>query len=248
MTTNVIEDVIGGAVAWRRSGAAGQPTAVFLHGLGGNRFSWEPQLQDLSEARQCCAWELPGYGDSPGLVESLPGLADVAAQSISSITTELVDVVGLSFGGMVAQHLALEHPHLVRSLALLDTSPAFGLDGTTTPESWLASRVRPLHDTRTPRERLVPIVEAMVGSDCPQDVRDSVVDSMQAIPPASLEAACRALVRHDTRDRLHEITVPTLVLVGTEDTETPPSYAAELASLTVVANVILNLDETLMKR
>ena len=228
-TTHVIDDVLGGPVAWRSAGDHHAATAVFLHGLGGNRTSWEPQLSDLRDMRRCCAWELPGYGDSPGLIESLPALGDVAAQWISTIADGPVDVVGLSFGGMVAQHLTLRHPHLVRSLALLDTSPAFGLDGTT-PEEWLATRVTPLHDPRTPAERLTPVVAAMVGPHCPQQVKDDVVESMQAIPAASLEAACRALVHHDTRDRLHEIAVPTLVLVGSEDTETPPAYAEQIAS------------------
>ncbi len=57
-----------------------------------------------------------------------------------------------------------------------------------------------------------------------------MVDSMRAVPAESLAAACRALVDHDTRERLAGIAAPTLVVVGSEDTETPPSYAREIAS------------------
>jgi 3-oxoadipate enol-lactonase len=223
-TANVIIDVIGGPVAWRASGRDRADVAVFFHGLGGNRFSWDPQLSALADSRRCCAWDLPGYGDSPGIVESLPSLAELAAGWIADLCGGPVDVVGLSFGGMVAQHLTLNHPGLVRTLALLDTSPAFGLDGITTAEAWLATRVGPLQDGRIGR-----LVDGMVGRGCPAEVKASIVAAMQAIRPESLAAACHALVNHDTRNELPRITAPSLVLVGAEDTETPPSYAAELA-------------------
>ena len=225
-----ITDVLGGPVAWRTSGAADAPAAVFLHGLGGQRTNWDPQLAALGDVRRCCAWDQPGYGASPGRPGSLPELAAVAAEWIAGLGAGPVDVVGLSFGGMVAQHLALDHPHLVRTLALLDTSPAFGLDGVTTKEDWLASRVTPLHDTSTAADRIGRVVAGLVGPACPAEVRRVMVDSMRAVPAESLAAACRALVDHDTRERLAGIAAPTLVVVGSEDTETPPSYAREIAS------------------
>jgi 3-oxoadipate enol-lactonase len=229
-TANGVEDVIGGSVAWRTAGAEQSDVAVFLHGLGGDRFSWEPQLPALADIRRCYAWDLPGYGASTGIIESLPALAELAAQWIAQLSDRPVDVVGLSFGGMVAQHLTLNHPRLVRTLALLATSPAFGIDGVTTAEAWLATRLTPIHDRRPPVDRIATIVDGMVGPDCSAEVRASIVASMHAVPPQSLAAACRALVQHDTRERLHRITVPTLVMVGSEDTETPPSYAAQLAT------------------
>src|SRR5690242_4464975 len=104
--TSWTTDVLGGPVAWRTSGAPDAPTAVFLHGLGGRRGNWDPQLAALGDARRCCAWDQPGYGDSAGLPGSLPELAAAAARWITEdLETDEVDVVGLSFGGMVAQHL-----------------------------------------------------------------------------------------------------------------------------------------------
>jgi pimeloyl-ACP methyl ester carboxylesterase len=162
-----------------------------------------------------------------------------------------VDLVGLSFGGMVAQHLTLDHPELVRTLTLLDTSPAFGLDGVTTPESWLDSRVRAIRDPEPSAPGVEAVVAGLVGRQASPEVRSTMVESMRAVPAATLEAACRALVRHDTRDRLDEITAPVLVMVGAEDTETPPSYAEAIArpipgaELMVVpgAGHLLNLED-----
>ncbi|HEY7857603.1 MAG TPA: alpha/beta fold hydrolase [Candidatus Nanopelagicales bacterium] len=213
-------------VAWCESGTG--PLALFLHGLGGDRHSWDPQLAELADIRRCIAWDMPGYGASPGLPDSLDALADAAAALIVGVGAEEADVVGLSLGGMVAQHLALRHPRLVRTLTLLDTSPAFGLDGTT-KEQWLATRVGPLSEAATPPDVARAIVADMVGPDCPDDVRAAVVRSMQAVPPASLQAACAALVEHDVRESLHQIDLSVLVMVGALDPETPVSYARAIA-------------------
>jgi pimeloyl-ACP methyl ester carboxylesterase len=214
-------------MAWRSSGSAGAPPAVFIHGLGGNRFSWEPQLNDLADLRQCLACDLPGYGKSAGLPGTLPELASLVAGWIGSLGRGPADVVGLSFGGMVAQHLALNHPETVRTLALLDTSPAFGFDGVTTPEEWLATRVSPSPDASAPDTDRV--IAGIVGPDCPGEVRDAAAAIMREVPAATLAAACRALVAHDTRDRLHEVTAVTVVMVGAQDRETPETYARAIA-------------------
>ncbi len=154
-----------------------------------------------------------------------------------------MDVVGLSFGGMLAQHLALQHPALVRTLALLDTSPRFGMDGVTTREEWLATRVDPLRERRTPAEQVERVVAGLVGRSCPAAVREVAAASMRAVPGASLAAACRALVDHDTCDRLHAVHAPTLVLVGAEDTETPVDYSAAIAQRIPGARLVV-LPET----
>ena len=59
------------------------PAVLFLHGLGGNRHSFDHQLEGLSHDYQCIAWDVPGYGGSPALPElsfdALPmGLSPVA--------------------------------------------------------------------------------------------------------------------------------------------------------------------------
>jgi pimeloyl-ACP methyl ester carboxylesterase len=119
---------------------------------------------------------------------------------------------------------------LVRTLTLLDTSPAFGLDGVTTPESWLATRIRAIRDPDPAAPGIEAVAAGLLGAAASAEVRATLVESMRAVPAATLEAACRALIGHDTRARLPEVTAPTLVMVGEDDTETPPSYAAAIAA------------------
>jgi 3-oxoadipate enol-lactonase len=246
-----LTDVVERPVAWREAGDPSGRAAVFLHGLGGRRTNWDLQLAALSDIRRCCAVDLPGYGDSAGVPGSLSEVAAGIAEWIAGLGNGPVDLVGLSFGGMVAQHLTLDHPELVRTLTLLDTSPAFGLDGVTTPESWLDSRIRAIRDPDPSAPGIEAVVAGLVGRHASTEVRSTMVESMRAVPAATLEAACRALVRHDTRDRLDQITAPVLVMVGAEDTETPPSYSEAIAApiagaeLVVVpgAGHLLNLED-----
>jgi 3-oxoadipate enol-lactonase len=215
-------------LAWREAGAG--PLALFLHGLGGSRTSWDLQLVQLGHHRRCVAWDMPGYGVSAGAPTTLDDVADAAADLIHTLGGGPADVVGLSFGGMVAQHLALRHPAVVRTLALLDTSPAFGLDGTTTAQQWLADRLAPLDAGTTIAELAEEAIPAMAGRRCPTDRVDDAVAAMRRVPADAFRAACHALVGHDVRVRLHAITQPCAVLVGQEDTETPVEYARALAA------------------
>lgn len=215
-------------MAWRESGSG--PLALFLHGLGGSRTSWDPQLTALGSVRRCVAWDMPGYGASTGSPSSFDVLADAAAQLIVSLTDgsgERADVVGLSMGGMVAQHLVLRHPHLVRSLVLLDTSPAFGLDGTT-PEHWLRQRLAPLAAGQSPAQMAPQVLASIVGPHTTQAQLADAVAAMSRIDAKALAAACRTLVTHDTRAALAAVGCPTVVAVGEHDEETPVSYAKEL--------------------
>lgn len=214
-------------VAWREAGS-GTP-AVFLHGLGGSRTSWDAQLQELGALRRCIAWDMPGYGRSSGTPVSLEQLADAAAQLVTELGAGPADIVGLSMGGMIAQHLALRHPQLVSSLALLDTSPAFGMNGTT-PEQWLDARLDPIRAGATAAEIAPAVINGIAGPGSTHEQRASAIASMRRISTASLMAACAALVRHDLRDRLAEIAVPVTVLIGSDDLETPLAYAEALTS------------------
>ena len=149
-------DIERGGLAWREAGEG--EVALLLHGLGGSRTAWRP-AGELSDRRRCVAWDLPGYGavGTARRPAHVPGLADAVARLLDVLGADRAHVVGLSMGGMIAQHAALHHADRVRSLALLSTSPAFGLDGTR-PEDWRAARLAPLDAGRQPGDDAVGVV------------------------------------------------------------------------------------------
>jgi pimeloyl-ACP methyl ester carboxylesterase len=238
-------------VAWREAGDAALPVALFLHGLGGSRIAWEPQLTALSGVRRCVAWDAPGYGASKPGPEPLTfdALADAAAGLLDRLEAETADVVGMSFGGMIAQYLALRHPGRVRTLALISTSPKFGLDGTQ-PEEWRAARLAPLDAGVEPKDMTRGVLTSLAAPGAEPAAVDSAVRAMARVPATGLRAAIDCLVTHDTRGRLKDIHGPTLVMVGERDAETPVAYASALAAgipgarLTVIpgAGHLLNVE------
>ncbi|RPF21151.1 alpha/beta fold hydrolase [Myceligenerans xiligouense] len=99
-----------------RAGSAHAPL-LFLHGGTVAGWSWEEQVEAFTD-RQVVTPDLPGFGrrardDWPGL----HGAADIVAEQLATLgVAGPVDVVGLSFGGLVGLHVAARHPGLVRTL------------------------------------------------------------------------------------------------------------------------------------
>ena len=215
-------------VAWRETGDG--PPVVFLHGLGGTRTAWDPQLRGLGDRFRCIAWDMPGYGNSAPIGElTFPAIADSLADLLDLLGVEAADLVGLSFGGMHALHAALRHPARVRRLVLADTSPAFGLDGTT-PQDWIAARLGPLERARSPADMAAGVIDSICAVVLEPEVRGQLVASFGRISETGFRAAVECLVHHDVRDRLADIGCPSLVVVGSEDRETPVEYAQALAA------------------
>jgi 3-oxoadipate enol-lactonase len=236
--------------AWREAGDG--ELVVLLHGLGGSRISWEPQLAALGARRRVVAWDLPGYGASEPLPDdpvTVRALADAAARFIQALGAPRAHVVGISMGGMIAQYLAAWHPAQVRSLTLLSTSPAFGLDGTR-PEEWRAARLAPLDQGLEPIDFAERVLGAIAGPHITVEAMAQQRAAMARITSAALRRSIDCLVTHDTRSMLAEIQVHTLVMVGALDEETPETYSEHLArgipnaTLAVVAGAghLLNVE------
>lgn len=227
-------DMCGTHFSWRGSSAAvasGTSPVVFLHGLTGSRWSWEPQLDGLSADRSVLAWDAPGYGQSAALSSdvSFNGFADAVIRCAHEAGIDRFHLVGLSFGGMIAQYAALRHPDRLVSLALVATSPKFGFDGVTTPESWRAARLAPLDAGQQPRDFAPVVIRAISGPSISDEALAGQIRAADLVSADALRTAIDVLITHDTRHLLDQITTPTLCIAGALDAETPPAYVAFLA-------------------
>jgi 3-oxoadipate enol-lactonase len=233
--------------AWREAGpdvttVSATDGIVFLHGLGGSRISWEPQLAALTTDHRVIAWDLPGYGDGPILSGecgpapfSFPLLADAIVAFVDEVfgrpdapKAPGVHIVGISFGGMIAQHAAALHPDRFASLTLLSTSPRFGMDGTS-PEAWRAARLAPLDAGQEPIDFADAVLRRLAGPHISEEALAGQRAAMGRVSGAALRRAIDCLVTHDSRALLGAITAPTLCLVGELDDETPVAYSRYLA-------------------
>ena len=224
---SVLADVDERPVAWREAGSG--DVVLFLHGIGHSRIAWDRQLEDLSDRWRCVAWDLPGFGASEPLeAMTFPAIADAAVSLLDRLGVDSAHLVGLSFGGQQALHVAVGHPDRVRSLVLADTSPAFGTNGMTR-EEWIDQRLEPLRSGLTPADIAESVMAGVSGPDFSGPDFDLAVAAMGRLTPQGYEDAVRCLPTHDVRDALATIDVPTLVVVGELDLATPPDVARLLA-------------------
>jgi len=208
----------------------GRPALLFLHGLGGDRDSFAPQLAHLSARHECVAWTMPGYGDSDPLDDlSFPTLAAAACDLLDEHGIERAVVVGQSLGGMVAQQMGIAHPDRVVGLVLVATTAAFGKPGSSFNDEFLAARLAPIEAGDTPADLAVDIVDSIVGAAASAACRSHAVASMSRIGPAGYRRSIECLVTWDGRDGLRGVTAPTLCVAGSDDTNAPVRAVQRLA-------------------
>lgn len=202
---------------------------LFIGGSGGD-LRQKPSVFSGALAKQfdLVAFDQRGLGRSskPAGVYEMAEYADDAAGLLDHLGWADCRVLGVSFGGMVAQELALRHPGRVERMVLACTSS--GGDGGASyplhelialPARERAERIVAANDTRVDadwRAANPEKFEAMVEFALARQASDAGAESEGA--KRQLEARSR----HDSFDRLHEVAVPTLLCGGRFDGIAPP--------------------------
>jgi 3-oxoadipate enol-lactonase len=97
----------------------GEPL-VMLHGLGGTSNTFTPVLTRISAQMQVIRPDLPGSGRSPTSGRpSIEDMADIVVKAVTALGVGRANFVGHSLGTILAFHIALRNPRLVKSLALI---------------------------------------------------------------------------------------------------------------------------------
>jgi pimeloyl-ACP methyl ester carboxylesterase len=122
------KQTVGGVeIAYDVRGTAGDPV-VLIHGSLADRSAWDRVVPGLAEAMEVVTYDRRGYGESrgPPSVHRVREDADDLAGLLEAINIFPAHVVAHSYGGAVALRLAIDHPQMVRSLALHEP-PLVGL-------------------------------------------------------------------------------------------------------------------------
>jgi poly(3-hydroxyoctanoate) depolymerase len=100
---------------------------LLINGIGASAEMWTPLVSRL-DGHELVAVDLPGTGSSPHAPRPLRirGLARLIEHLLDALGCDTIDVLGYSFGGIVAQELALQAPRRVERLVLCATSPGLG--------------------------------------------------------------------------------------------------------------------------
>ncbi|HEV8340725.1 MAG TPA: alpha/beta fold hydrolase [bacterium] len=203
---------------------------LFLHAFPLHRAMWEGQVAALRGRARTLTVDFRGFGESdvpPGPYR-LEQFADDALGLAEALGIRRATVVGLSLGGYVAFRLVERAPEFARALVLADTRAEPDPPEAKTRRYALAERVE-----REGMAAMADFVAALLGPTSKAErpeVAARIPRIIGAPDPRAVAETLRALgERPDSRSVLSRITVPTLVLVGEEDTLTPPDGARVIA-------------------
>ncbi|MDQ1474988.1 MAG: hypothetical protein QOE62_217 [Actinomycetota bacterium] len=213
------------------------PRLLFLNGSGATLASSSLLLDPFTARFDVVAHDQRGLGNTevPAGPYTMSDYAADATALLDAVGWDRCRVVGVSFGGMVAQELAVTAPERVERLALCCTSPG-GVGGASYPLHELASRPvaeraeigTRLLDTRFDREWLAShpgdrgLAEMMAARRADSDKSaDELRGETEQL---------RARAGHDVCDRLHLVSAPTLIAGGRYDGIAPRANSEAIAT------------------
>jgi pimeloyl-ACP methyl ester carboxylesterase len=228
---------VGGTRLHYLDTGSGKDAVLLLHAFPLHSGMWARQVAALSPRWRVVAPDYPGLGKSEprGEPSTMEALADDVLALLGNIRVERAAVVGLSMGGYLAFELYRRRPGLFRGIALCDTRP-----GADTPEGaanretfargalekglhWVADEMTPKLLRPQPDPAAVREVRALIGQGT----------------PAGVAAAQRGMARRpDSGPTLAAVTCPALVVVGAEDTLTPPPESRKMAAAVKGARLV----------
>jgi 3-oxoadipate enol-lactonase len=210
-------------IHYELEGPESAPVVTLSHSLATDLSMWDPQVPVLKSGYRVLRYDTRGHGGTDATEGSytLDQLAEDVKALLQALGISKTHFMGISMGGMIAQTLALKHPGILRSLILCDTSSRIpeealpiwqeriglaqkqGMDSlvAATMERWF---------TASFRKRSLPVLGKIRGM-------------IRATPLKGYVGCSRAIMRLNLTERLGEIALPTLIVVGEDDPGTPVS-------------------------
>lgn len=225
---------------------AGEPL-LLIRGLGSTCEGFREQIRGLAPHFQVVAFDnrCVGRTDQPQQPFAIANMADDTAALLEALEIESANVFGVSLGGMVAQELAIRHPHKVRKL-VLGCTHAGPRTAIRSPD-WAVKIFNESRDMPRPEalRYSIPILFARKTVDEQPLLVEAALRVMENNnqPKVSYLLQLGAVMQHDTFDRLHQITQPTLVMTGTEDALIDPGNS-RLLSKHIPAARLIEFEET----
>ena len=215
-------------VCYTDDGPDDAPVIIFIHGFPLNKSMWSRQLTALKQQYRVIAYDVRGHGESESTDEttfSIENFAHDLVYFMDALKIDKASLCGLSMGGYIALNAIENYPHRFESLVLCDTS-CFP----DTPET-IEKRMKTVESIEN--NGLVRYadntINVLFASESLKTKVAEIVAVKEMILTTSIQSLSKTLlalcVRKETCTLLAHIQVPVLVLVGEEDTITPPTTA-----------------------
>lgn len=214
-------EIDGGTIYYELAGDG--PLVTLTHGIGGSAAEWTAVVPLLAERYRVLTYDGRGFGRStkdPESEHSIERFARDLAGLLDHIGAAKAAVVGHSMGGTVVQRFLLDFPERAVAGVIMSTSSKVNEKGRDYWDGQAAFIEE--HGMRAWTERnRAPHITAEYLRDHPE-VREAEERRIAMNDPRVYGKVARVVARYDYTDELPRVAVPTLVMVGSADTQTPP--------------------------
>jgi 3-oxoadipate enol-lactonase len=204
------------------------PWVTLSHSLAADIYMWAPQLASLNQHFTVLRYDIRGHGQTQATKGpyTLEQLADDAYQLLKHLGVARTHWVGLSLGGMIGQVLAIHHPHLIDHAVIADST------GKAAPNAEVVWGER-ITIART--QGMTALVQPTLSRWFTQPFFESHNELMaqigQTIEHTQVDGfagCCAAISKINTHEDLKKLNIPALIMVGDQDTGTPPAVAEKI--------------------
>ena len=214
-------DVNGITMHYELEGPESAPVVTLSHSLATDLSMWDLQMAVLKSGYRVLRYDTRGHGgtDAPEGPYTLEQLAEDAKALLQALGIPKTHFMGISMGGMIGQILALKTPGMLRTLILCDTSSRIPEEALPVWEERIALAQEQGMDTL-----VEPTMERWFTASFrakPIPVLEKVRAMIRTTPLEGYVGCSRAIMKLNLTERLSEIALPTLIVVGEEDPGTP---------------------------
>ncbi len=202
------------------------PVVIFINGLTMDVNGWYLQVLSFSERYKVLRYDCRGQGqsDKPDMDYSQEMHADDLNNLMYRLDIKKSHIIGISNGGMVAQHLAVKYPERVGALVLVDTCSYVDTMLEMIIKAWIKSTEAGGSELRYDVALPSLFAEDFIKKNL-EDIMAMREFNIQNNPAKPIINLAKASLRHNINDRISEVKAPTLIIVGEEDILIPPKYS-----------------------
>lgn len=233
-SARLVDDGVGGKIHYRDLGPRDAPALLLLHGSNSSLHTWDDMAALLSDQYRVISFDQHGHGlTGPHANDDYSAKAkiDAATRVLDAVGVSTAVWVGNSMGGWLTWRAALAVPDRVKGMILIDAS---GVQGGEKQKLYLAAKLlktwlgQQLVPHITPRAIVRQSIEANFVDD--SKITDALVNRYWELiryPGNRRAAGFRANTNREPEmwNHIGQISVPSLILWGEQDTVTPFSYA-----------------------
>ena len=202
---------------------------ILIHGLSDSSVLWASLMPELSRHYRIIALDVRGHGESerPDMPYSIQLFSEDLLCFLQKLNLSEAHVLGFSLGAAVAQQFTLDHPDKTRSLVLLSpfsySDPCLRENLKILRESLVRNGLSAFFD-----EAIRLVVTPEFISTNLEAIAQMKEECIRTNSPAAILHAIDACVNFDLRDRISQITHPTLLISGSEDLMSPIHLAEQM--------------------